>query len=194
MRSLLSNTLHVLMLTKNLQKDIENRLFNETIEKLPDMLSRAVFSSSEKGASSWLSVLPTKEHGCALHKGAFVDELCLRYGWQTSNMVTKCVCGKAFNVDHSLNWPCGVFPSICHIKADLLSEVCYCVGIEPTLQPLTNQMFHYNIEDRSRLDVVTQNFWGPDRQNAYFDVRVINHFAPAYLGLSLNQCYRWKKL
>ena len=40
------------------------------------------------------------------------------------------------------------------------------------------------------MDVVAQSFWGPDRQNAYFDVWVFNHFAPTYGGLSLNQCYR----
>ena len=57
------------------------------------MLSRAVFSYSEKGASSWLSILPIREQGFVLHKGAFVDALCLRYGWQPSNMATKCVCG-----------------------------------------------------------------------------------------------------
>ncbi len=38
--------------------------------------------SSEEGSSSWLTVLPLADQGFALHKGAFHDALCLRYGWQ----------------------------------------------------------------------------------------------------------------
>ena len=48
------------------------------------------------------------------------------------------MCVWYFNVDYSLSWPCGGFPLIRHneirdITADLLSEVCHSVGIEPTL-------------------------------------------------------------
>ena len=38
---------------------------------LPDSLQRSVKLASEKGASTWLTVLPLSEHGFALHKGAF---------------------------------------------------------------------------------------------------------------------------
>jgi len=37
-----------------------------------------------------------------------------------------------------------------------LSEVCHNVGIEPTLQALSGEQFHYrsaNVEDGARLDV-----------------------------------------
>ena len=54
---------------------------SELIPQLPASLRRVVSLSSEKGVSSWLSVLPIEEHGFALHKGAFRDALCLRYGW-----------------------------------------------------------------------------------------------------------------
>ena len=46
----------------------------------PPNLQRILTLSSEKGASSWLSVLPIEDHRFALHKGAFCDALCLRYG------------------------------------------------------------------------------------------------------------------
>ena len=38
--------------------------------------------ASEKGASAWLTTLPIEEHGFSLHKQAFRDALCVRYGWE----------------------------------------------------------------------------------------------------------------
>ena len=63
--------------------------------------------------------------------------------------------------------PCGGFPSIRHnelrdITAELLTEVCHSVGVEPTLQPLTGEQLSYrsaNVEDGARLDVVAEGFW-----------------------------------
>ena len=42
-------------------------------QQLPDNLKRAMDLAQEKGASSWLSVLPLEELGFSLHKGAFRD-------------------------------------------------------------------------------------------------------------------------
>ena len=99
---------------------------------LPDDLRRIVQLSSEKGASSWLSVLPIQEHGFALYKGAFRDALCLRYGWLSSGLPTKCVCGHGFTVDHAMNCSSGGFPTLHHnelgdFTAAILSEVCHDV-------------------------------------------------------------------
>jgi len=41
---------------------------------------RTMQVASKKGASRWLATLPIAETGFALHKGAFRDALCLRYG------------------------------------------------------------------------------------------------------------------
>lgn len=100
--------------------------------------------------------------------------------------------------------PRGGFPSIRHneirdITADLLSEVCHNVGTEPCLQPVTGEHLFYktaNREDRARLDVVAESFWGRDRQRAFFDVRIFNPFAQSLHNLqpSLSQCYRQNKL
>ena len=54
--------------------------------------------------------------------------------------------------------PCGSFPSIRQnelrdITAELLTEVCHGVGVEPILQPLAGAIF-LHIEDGARLDVV----------------------------------------
>ena len=152
--------------------------------------------STEKGASSWLSTLPIEEHGFALHKGAFREALCLRYGWHPPHLPSHCTCSKQFTVEHALSCPRGGFPSICHnvirdITADLLSEVC--VGTEPSLQPVTGEQLHRtaNREDSARLDVVAESFWGRDRQCAFFDVRVFNPFAQSYQNPTLPQCYRY---
>ena len=76
---------------------------------LPVNLQRILRLSREKGASSWLSVLPIEEHGFALHKGAFSDTLCLCYGWLPVGLQipSKCVCGNGFTVDHVINCSCG---------------------------------------------------------------------------------------
>jgi len=50
-------------------------------EKLASNVKRTIQVASEKGTSSWLSTLPIAKTGFALHKGAFRDALCLRYGW-----------------------------------------------------------------------------------------------------------------
>ena len=49
------------------------RVAAEAKARLPSHLQRAVDVSSEKGASSWLSVLPIIEHGFALQKGALIS-------------------------------------------------------------------------------------------------------------------------
>ena len=165
--------------TKAAQTRVKNRNCNfcrqqqytaavELKAKLPSRLQRAIDVSSEKGASSWLSTLPIAEHGFALHKGAFRDTLCLRYGWHPTNLPSHCVCGNKLNVEHALSCPRGGFPSICHneirdITASLMSEVCHAVGTEPCLQPVTGeQLTHrtFNREEGARLDIVAQSFWG----------------------------------
>jgi hypothetical protein len=94
--------------------------------------------AQEKGASSWLSALPREEFGFTLHKGAFRDALALRYGWPPSNTPTSCACGASFTVEHALSCPKGGFPIIRHnevrdLTANLMSEVCHDVRIEPDL-------------------------------------------------------------
>ena len=53
---------------------------------LPTELKRIISLSGDKGASSWLSVSPVEEHEFALHKSAFHDAICLRYGWLPSGL------------------------------------------------------------------------------------------------------------
>ena len=180
--------------SRTLRRQRESTAASDLKERLPRNLQRALEASTEKGASSWLSTLPITEHGFALHKGAFRDALCLRYGWRPSH----CICGGQFTIEHALSCSRGGFPSIRHneirdITADLLSEVCHNVGTEPGLQHVTEEQLTHrsaNREDGARLDIVATSFWGRDRQRAFFDVRVFNPFAQSYHDTSLPQCYR----
>ena len=148
------------------RKHCQSQAAAELKDKLPSTMQRAMNLSTEKGGSSRLSTLPISEHGFALHKSAFRDALCLRYGWYPSNLPLQCSCGKQFTVEHALSCPHGGFPSIRHnelrdITAEFLSEVCHNVGTEPSLQSITDEhLIHRtaNREDGARLDVAAESF------------------------------------
>ena len=136
--------------------------FDSLLPSLSSSLQRSVLMSGEMGSSSWLTALSLSEQWFTLHKGAFRDALCLRYDWQPPLLPSSCVCNEHFTVEHVLSSPRGGLPTIRHnelrdITAELLSELCHNVGIEPTLQPVTGEQFSYlsaNFDDRSRVDVV----------------------------------------
>ena len=117
---------------------------------------------------------------------------------------TKCVCSEDFSVEHALNCKKGGFISSRHndvrdFTAELLSEVCHDVAVEPLLTPLTGEMFKYksaNVEDNARLDVSARGVWMRGSK-AYFDVKVFNPLAKTYSKQTLkaahNQNERIKK-
>ena len=84
-----------------------------------------------------------------------------------SRTPSHCACGTNFSVDYALSCPKGGFPSICHdevrnITAELLSEVCHDVEVEPHLQPLSDERFQQktaNTQDGARLDIAMNGFW-----------------------------------
>ena len=142
---------------------------------LPSYLQRAMDLGQEKGASSWLSAIPVQEHGFALHKGDFRDALCLRYNWHPTHLPTKCACGHAFSVNHAMDCRTGGFPTRRHneirdITAEIMSEVCYNVMIEPQLQSLSGETFRRKTtktEDNARLDISADAFWGTEKQSIF---------------------------
>ena len=48
--------------------------------QLPPQLQKAVDLAQEEGAPTWLTALPLKDHGFALHRAALHDAMALRYG------------------------------------------------------------------------------------------------------------------
>jgi len=77
--------------------------------------------------------------------------------------------------------------------AAVMTEVYQNVAIEPVLQPLSGEVFHYamaNVKDEARLDVSAQGFWGDRHQRSFFDVRVFNLNASSYLKTAVSSLYR----
>jgi hypothetical protein len=73
-----------------------------------------------------------------------------------------------------------------------MSEVCYDVCVEPTLQPVTGEVLNGAsaiTDDGARLDVAANGFWGGRHERAYFDVRVFNPHTPSNRQ-PLAACYR----
>ena len=67
---------------------------SESVRTLLSPQLRRLFDiANEKGVSSWLTALPISEHGFNLHKRAFWDAICIRYGVQPSSLPTSCACG-----------------------------------------------------------------------------------------------------
>ena len=129
---------------------------------------------------------------------AFRDALCLRYGWQPSRIPTNCECGTPFSVEHVLSCPKGGYPSIRHneirdLSANLMSEVCNNVSIEPHLQPITGEHLSgasANTQDGARLDIAANGLWGSRYERTYFDVRVFNPHAASNRNTNPSTCYR----
>ena len=73
-----------------------------------------------------------------------------------------------FSMEHALSCPMSGFPSLRHNEiqdhtANLLSEVCDNVSIEPHLQPVSEEHLFgatANSQDGARLDVAANGLWG----------------------------------
>ena len=120
-------------LTSNFN-DIKSRL-DPTLQHTIDLLS--VKCSS---VCNWLTALPIQER--ILHE--FRDALCLRYGWQLSNVPDHCVCGSSFSANHAMICRHGGLTFVCHnelrdLTVAWLQEVCHDVTVESPLQPLSGE-------------------------------------------------------
>ena len=183
---------------RNKNKETSAKEADDLYSHLPVQQQKAVELAKEKGASTWLTALPLKEHGFSLHKAAFHDAMALRYGWSPSNLPSKCDCGSNFTVEHALSCAKGGFPSIRHneirdLTANLLTEVCNEVYIEPNLQPTTPDQLSgatANSQDRARLDISANGLWGGRFEKTFFDVRVFNPHAPSNRNQTPSACYR----
>ena len=161
-------------------------------------LQRVMTLAREKGASHWLNTLPLKEHGFNLHKEAFRDAICLRYGWKPEGLPTTCGCGQSFSVEHALSCNLGGFPILRHnelrdLTADLLSQVCHNVSTEPHSQPLSGETLKHNTvirEDSARLDIKANGLWGNRFHTTFLDIWVFNPHAPSYRSTTPSSLYQ----
>ena len=105
---------------------------------------RAAELASEKGASSWLTVIPIQDQGYDLNKREFRDAIKMRYNWEISDLPKTCVCGDIFDVDRAMICKRGGFViqrhnELCDLEAELLSTVCNDVQVEPVFQQITGE-------------------------------------------------------
>ena len=97
----------------------------------------------------------------------------LRYGKDLKGLPSKCPFGQTLNITHALNCKTGGFITIRHngvsdFEAQLLTEICNDVEIEPPLQPLEGEIINGLTGVNAKPDV---RFWR-EGQNAFFDVRI----------------------
>ena len=58
--------------------------------------------ATEKGSSSWLTVIRLKELDYNLNKKEFRDAIMLRYDWEITDTPMTCADGVQFSVDHAM--------------------------------------------------------------------------------------------
>ena len=119
--------------------------------------------------------------------------------WLTTSRYSHTLCMWCnFSDEHIFSCPRGGFPSIRHneirdITANLLTEVCHDVLVEPNLQPLTGEALAHrasNVSEGARLDVSVNGFWGGRHEKTFLDVRVFNPHAPSNKNSSISNCYK----
>ena len=106
--------------------------------------------------------------GVCLSKAAFRDALHFRYNWPLKDVPSHCVCGKTFSVKHCLSCLTGGFPAIRHnelrdITAEMLTEVCSNVEVEPHLERLAGEFLALRTsisDNEGRLDISANGVWG----------------------------------
>ena len=94
--------------------------------------------------------------------------------------------------------PTGRIPSIRHneirdITANLLTEVCHDVQVEPDLQEVSNEVLSgwtAITTDGARLDNAANGFWGGRYERTFLDVRVFNTYAPSNRQTTIDKCFR----
>ncbi len=114
---------------------------NKVRDSLPQPQQLAMDLGSEKGASSWLSVLPLEEHKFTLHKTAFRDAIALGMVGPQQTAPSKHtfplrLWTVVLHPTHALSCPRGGYPSIKHnelrdITASPLKKTCHGVATEP---------------------------------------------------------------
>ena len=83
--------------------DLHRQEREKVIRELDNDMKKVLSQNCEKGASSWLTILPLKEQGFNLTKDEFRDVLALRYNRKIKNLPSKCACGQAFDTNHAMN-------------------------------------------------------------------------------------------
>ena len=127
-----------------------------------------------KGLPNWLTTLPISDFGFKLSNQHFWDAIRLRCGWSIANLPKTCPCGSRFSVQHCMSCKKGIFVSIRHndlrdLTANMLSEVCKDVEIEPKLTRLTGKELGEELQtQRMKQDLTLKHTEFGKERNKYF--------------------------
>ena len=159
---------------------------------------RALQLSQEKGAGSWLSVLPLEDQVFTLTKSEFRDALCIRYNKLLRGLPSNCTCGHKYDMNHALNCKRGGFVILRHNKigdfeANLLQRLYNDVEIEPCLQPVEGEQVPGLVGDDSKPDIIARSVWR-EGQNAYFDICVTNTNSATQKNVSIEKVLKKHEL
>ena len=171
-------------------------IFDSICKLLPTEAERYLQTAAEKGASSWLAVLPLKSFGYSMNKREFQDAIKLRYGWSIPDMPQYCGCGKRNSIEHTLDCKLGGYVHIRHnyirdTEARIMREVAFDVSIEPGLEKVSKNVRlapGTKTEDNARLDVSARGIFS-SHERTFFDVRITNPNAPSNRSLSIAAVY-----
>ena len=111
-------------------------------------------------------------------------------------MPSTCCCSAKMDVQYAMSCKRGGFVTIRHndlrdLTANLLSNVCNDVEIEPKLLPVTGENVSYrtaNTRAEASLDIKSRGFWVRGQQ-AFFDIKVFDPNTKRYVDSALPQCY-----
>ena len=181
----------------NLEKESRFKADVETICKdLRPLQQKCVLAAMEKGASSWLSVLPLQHLGYTLNKQEFRDALSLRYSFPIPGIPKFCGCGDRNDVTHALSCKKGGYVIMRHNAlrdslANIMKDVCTDVKIEPQLLPVNANDYQSctNTSEQARLDISAVGVRG-SFERTFFDVQVTHPHAPSNVTLSLPDLYK----
>ena len=183
---------------KNLKTAKETFLSEKFDQVLADadntLLKRCMLLNKDKGAGSWLTALPLKDHGFCLNKQEFRDAVSLRYAWRIPNTPQYCGCGALNSINHTLICAKGGFIAMRHnalrdLNAELQSDICKDVTVEPSLLPIDNEEISGTSANRAAPDISSRGLWSTF-ERSFFDVRVLHPNAPSYMDSSLSSLYQ----
>ena len=184
---------------KKLKEEKESSLkvrVTELETNMSETQRRLFHCSMEKGASSWLTVMPTKRLGYVLNKQEFQDAMRLRYGWPIPNTPSYCGCGKKNSLDHVITCPKGGYIYMRHnalrdLEARLLSDICTDVCTEPQLLPTDDPEFS-NSAEKARPDVSARGIWSL-YEKTFLDVQITHPTSTSYMAKTMDQLFKEKE-
>ena len=129
-----------------------------------------------------------EKYSFVLNKKEFFDAINLRYGQNLRGLPSKCPYGQSFNKTHALNCKTKGFFTIPHnrirdFEAQLLTEICNDVEIQPPLQPLEGEIINGITGVNEKPDARARGFWR-QKQNTFFDLRITNTNSESQIHLT----------